>query len=334
MSNITIYEIAEEAGCSASTVSRVLNGYPYVKKETRAKVQKIIENKNYVPNETARNLVNQSTRLIGILLSDIRTTQHTDGIYYIEKELNKQGYSCIICNTESSRDSMTAYIQMLSQRNVEAIILMGSTYQNDDVAKAVELYAPNIPVILCKGVLDGSNIYSIICDEDTGVYNCVKFLHDRGCRNIAYVYDNRTPSNIKKYEGFEKGMKEFGYRTKNNVVNAHGEIDSMYEIIKTFIQKNPKIDGIIFSEDFIAVVSLRLFSDLGIKVPEQIQVIGINNSRFAEIGIPPVTSLDNKLYDTSITAVRTVLALLNGETAAKKVSLFSEIIERKSTRKI
>ena len=334
MSNITIYEIAEEAGCSASTVSRVINGYPYVKKATRAKIQKIIENKNYIPNETARNLVTQSTHMIGILLSDIRTTQHTDGIYYIEKELNKQGYSCIICNTGSSYDSMTAYIQMLSQRNVEAIILMGSTYQNEAIEKAVALYTPNIPVVLCKGVLTGNNIYSIICDEDTGVFNCVKFLHDRNCKNIAYVYDNRTPSNIKKYEGFQKGMKEFGYKTKNNVVNAHGEIDSMYEIIKTFIQKNPKIDGIIFSEDFLAVVGLRLFSDLGIKVPDQIQVVGINNSRFAEIGVPPITSLDNKLYDISLTAVRTVLSLLKGETATKKVLVFSDIVERKSTKSI
>lgn len=106
----------------------------------------------------------------------------------------------------------------------------------------------------------------------------------------------------------------------------------MYDIIKTFIKKNPKIDGIVFSEDFIAVVALRLFSDLGIKVPDQIQVVGINNSRYAEIGVPPVTSLDNKLYDISITAVRTVLSLLNGETATKKVLVFSDIVERKSTK--
>lgn len=332
MSNVTIYEIAKEAGCSASTVSRVLNGYPFVKKETRAKIQKIIESRNYVPNETARNLVTQSTHLIGILLSDIRTTQHTDGIYYIEKELSKHGYSCIICNTGSSYDSMTAYIQMLGQRNVEAIILMGSTYQNEAIEKAVSLYTPGIPVVLCKGVLDKSNIYSIICDEDTGVYNCVRLLHDRGCRNIAFVYDNRTPSNIKKLEGFQKGVGDYSYNADSSVVNVHGEIESMYDIIKAFIEKNPETDGIIFSEDFIAVVALRLFSDLSIKVPDQIQVIGINNSRYAEIGVPPLTSLDNKLYDISITAVRTVLSLLSGETATKKVLIFSDIVERKSTK--
>ena len=99
MSNATIYEIAKEAGCSASTVSRVINDYPYVKKATRTKVLKIIESKNFIPNETARNLVTQSTKIIGVLIADIRTAQHTDGIYYIEQELSKHGYSCLICNT-------------------------------------------------------------------------------------------------------------------------------------------------------------------------------------------------------------------------------------------
>ena len=330
MSNVTIYEIAEEAGCSASTVSRVLNGYQFVKKETREKIQKIIESRNYIPNETARNLVTQSTHLIGILLSDIRTTQHTDGIYYIEKELSRYGYSCIICNTGSSMESMTQYIQMLSQRNVEAIILMGSTYQNEAVEKAVALYTPDIPVVLCNGALEGENIYSVLCDEESGVLNCVRLLQDKGCRNIAFIFDNETPSNIRKRNGYERGVRESGHRS--TVINAHGEVDDMYKAIRTFIESTPETDGIIFSEDFIAVVSLQVFADLDIRVPDQIQVIGINNSRFARIGTPSITSLDNKLYDISMTAVRTILSLLRGETAAKKVIIVSDIAERKSTK--
>ncbi len=331
MSNVTIYEIAKEAGCSASTVSRVLNGYQFVKKETREKIQKIIESKNYIPNETARNLVTQSTHLIGILLSDIRTTQHTDGIYYIEKELSRYGYSCIICNTGSSTESMTQYIQMLSQRNVEAIILMGSTFQNEAVEKAVALYTPSIPVVLCNGMLDGDNIYSVLCDEESGVFNCVRLLHDSGSRNIAFIFDNETPSNIRKRDGFERGVNDYGYR-KGSIVNVHGEVDDMYRAIRTFIEKNPETDGIIFSEDFIAVVSLQVFADLGIRIPEKMQIIGINNSRFARIGTPSLTSLDNKLYDISMTAVRTILSLLKGESAAKKVLIVSDIVKRKSTK--
>lgn len=332
MANTTIYEIAEEAGCSPSTVSRVINGYPHVKKATRAKVLKIIEEKKFVPNETARNLVTQSSHMIGILVSDIRTTQHTDGIYYIEKELSKRGYSSIICNTGASKDSMVSYIQMLSQRNVEAVIIMGSIYQNDAVEKAVALYIPDIPVVLCKGVLNGDNIYSIVSDEDTGVYNAVMLLDKTGVKNPAFIYDYETPSNLKKKEGFLKAVDALGVR--GEILNIPGETEEMYKAIKDYIVSNPKIDGIIFSEDFIAVVALQVFFDMKIKVPEEMEIIGINNSRFALVGIPPITSLDNKLYDTSITAVRTVLSLLEGESASHKVLLFSEIVKRRTTREV
>ncbi len=332
MANTTIYEIAEEAGCSPSTVSRVINGYPHVRKTTRSKVLKIIEEKKFVPNETARNLVTQSSRMIGILVSDIRTTQHTDGIYYIEKELSKRGYSSIICNTGANEDSMVSYIQMLSQRNVDAVIIMGSIYQNDAVEKAIALYIPDIPVVLCKGVLNGNNIYSIVSDEDTGVYNSVMLLYKTGVKNPAFIYDYETPSNLKKKQGFIKALKELGFEERT--MNIPGETEEMYKAIKDYIVSNPEIDGIIFSEDFIAVVALQVFFDMKIKVPDKMEIIGVNNSRFALVGIPTITSLDNKLYDTSITAVRTVLSLLEGESASHKVLLFSEIIKRRTTRSI
>ena len=133
MQEVTIYDIAKLAGVSASTVSRVINEYPHVKKSTRARVLKLLDEYHYVPNETARGLVNQSTRMIGILISDIRTTHHTDGVYYIEQELSKQGYSCLIYNTGSSKKDQTRYIQLLSQRKVEAAVLMGSIYQTEVV---------------------------------------------------------------------------------------------------------------------------------------------------------------------------------------------------------
>ena len=88
MLNTTIYEIAEKAGVSTSTVSRVINNYPYIKKETREKVQKILKEFKYIPNDTARSLVNKSSRMIGVLISDIRTTHYTEGVYYIQQEFS------------------------------------------------------------------------------------------------------------------------------------------------------------------------------------------------------------------------------------------------------
>lgn len=333
VSNITIYEIAKEAGCSPATVSRVINGYPYIKKDTRERVEKIIEERNFIPSETARSLVNQSTRMIGILISDLRMTHHTDGVYYIEKELSKKGFSCIICNTGESEEGVTSYIEILSKRNVDAVILMGSVYQNEIVGKAVSQYLGNIPVVFCNGTLEGENIYSIISDENEGVYNCVKLLKDAGCTNPAFIYDRKTASNIRKMEGFIRGAEGYGYKTEGHIVETSEDVVGIYEKVRAFIEENEDVDGIIFSEDFLASASMRALSEKGKRSPENISLIGINNSRYALISVPPLTSLDNNLYDMSMSAVKTILSLLKGEKCEKSVILHSRIVERDTTRK-
>ncbi len=331
MANITIYEIAREAGCSPSTVSRVINGYQYVSKETREKILRIARKNNYVPNETARSLVKQSSHLIGILLSDIRTTQHTDGIYYIEKELEKKGYASIICSTGTAGEAVTGYIETLRERNVEALILMGSTYSTDAVEKAVSRFTPDIPVVICNGILNGKNTYSIITDEDKGIRDAVTLLLNGGSKHIAFIYDNATPSNMRKLSGYRSALSEYGGEERIRAVS--GDTAAMKENIRRFLLSSPDTDGIICSEDAIASVVLLVLSEMKIEVPGNTAVIGMNNSRFAEISIPPMTSIDNRLYEISITAARTVLMLLSGEDAPKKVLLFSSVTERDTTRK-
>lgn len=324
MADTTIYEIAEEAGCSAATVSRVINAYPYVKKDTREKVLKIIREKGFVPNETARSLVSRSSHLIGILLSDVRTTQHTDGIYYIEKELSKEGYLSIICNTGSNPSSISEYIKILTKRNVEAIILMGSIYQSEEVRRSL----PDIPVVLCNGSLEGGNIYSIITDESEGVKKAVDFLFETGALHPAFVYDRETPSNLNKKDGYLRSLSSHGVESR--ILKVSSDIIEMKKELKSFLLENTAVDSIVFSEDFLALLSLPLLSSLGLNVPRDIEIIGINNSRYSLLG--DITTIDNRLYETSLTAVRTVLSLLKGEEANRKIQLFTELVKRGSTR--
>lgn len=144
----TIYDIARLAAVSPSTVSRVINNHPYVKEETRARVLQLLKEYNYVPNETARGLVTQSSRLVGILISDIRTTHHADGVYYIERELTRQGYCCLILNTGQTEADQVKYVQILSQRKVDAAVMMGSIYQTEAVGRAIAAYLPDTPVVI------------------------------------------------------------------------------------------------------------------------------------------------------------------------------------------
>ena len=134
---MTIYDIAEIAGVSASTVSRVINNKPGVGLETRQKIMKLMENYNYSPNAIARGLVSRSSKTIGILVADIRNIHHIDGAYYIERELIAQGYCCIILNTGNEDADKVNAIEILHRRRVEGVVMMGSIFQCREVEEAV-----------------------------------------------------------------------------------------------------------------------------------------------------------------------------------------------------
>ncbi|MFC2822436.1 MAG: LacI family DNA-binding transcriptional regulator [Spirochaetales bacterium] len=328
----TIYDIAEKAGVSASTVSRVINNYPYVQKETRAKVLKIIADNNYIQNDSARSLVTQNTKMAGILIADIRTTHHTEGVYYIEQEFSKNGYSCLIYNTGTDPVHQAKYIQLLSQRKVEAVVLMGSVFQNVTVQNAIMVCLPNTPVAICNGYLDGPNIYGVTSDDHGGVMKSVGMLASRGRRNFAFITNKITPSNALKLSGFRDGVKLYvsdGFSTTAEVES--GDYRDVEEATRKLMKAHPQTDAIIFSEDYIAIAGLHALYEMGIRVPEQVAVVGMNNSRYAEISNPSLTSIDNMLYDTSLIAVRNLIEVLNGGRVNHKISIGSEVVERQST---
>ena len=328
----TIYDIAEKAGVSASTVSRVINNYPYVNKETRAKVLKVIAESNYIQNDSARSLATQNTKMAGILIADVRTTHHTEGVYYVEKEFSKNGYSCLIYNTGTDPEQQAKYIQILSQKKVEAVVLMGSVFQNVTVQNAIMVYMPNTPVAICNGYLDGPNIYGVTADERGGFMNAVRMLAAKGHKNLVFITNKLTPSNQEKLEGFKAGVKLYLDNGRPDFVEVEsGSIGDIEQATCNVLKTRPKTDAILYSEDFIALAGLHALYELGVKVPEQVAVLGMNNSRYAGISNPTLTSIDNMLYDTSLIAVRNLLDVLNGERVNHRMSIGSELVERSST---
>ena len=315
MAERTIYDIAKMAGVSASTVSRVINNKDGVRKETRERISQLLEQYNYIPNETARGLVNQSSRIIGILIADIRTTHHTDAVYFIERAFAKQAH----------------YIQLLSQRKVDAAIFIGSIYQNDAIRQAVQTYLASTPIVLFNGYLDAPNLYGIIADEEGGVRSCVKLLAEKGRRHLGFIVNQDTPSNLLKQSGFRLGMAMYCSDQPLCMEKLRGGEENSVAATRRLLKTNPDIDGIIYSEDLLALAGLQAMLEDGIRVPQQIAVVGINNSLYAQTSYPPMTSLDNMLYDLSMLAVHSLLQLLRGERVNQKMILGTQIVERKTT---
>ncbi len=328
---MTIYDIAEEAGVSASTVSRVINNKPGIRLETRKKIQHLLDKYNYSPSETARGLVNQASKIIGVLVADIRDKHHTDGAYVIERELTKLGYCCIIFNTSTDEISKAEYIKILSRRRVEGAILIGSSFQTEAVESAIKKYLSTQPVVIANGFLDLPNVYGILADEQNGVASCVNLLFRKGHTCPAFVIDSYTPSNALKQLGFEQTIKSLGYEGKSLIYKTENTLEGAYDITKKIMEEHPEVDGIIYTVDLIAVSGVRALTDMGISIPKQVSLIGIDNSIYAEICNPKLTSLDNKQLDVSLSAVRNLISVLKNQQTTKKMMIFSSIVERETT---
>lgn len=327
--SMTIYDIAKEAGVSASSVSRVINKKPGVNPKTRERIEALLKKYNFTLNETARGLVTQSTRLIGILITDIRTMHYTDGAYFIQHELAGLGYCCILINTGDDPETQTDNIRMLEQRRVEAAVLIGSSFQTPTVERAIQQYLPEIPILMLNGYLELPNVYGILTDEKNGIKECVRLLAGKGRRKIAYVWDSESPSGKLKLAGYRAGVQEAGIAAWE--YEAGGMLQDGYRTTQSVLAEHPDVDGIIYSIDLIAAGGIRALRDAGREVPLQVAVTGVDNSLYGELCYPKLTSLDNKLADMSIAGVRTLLDCLEGRRAVKKMMLFPSINEREST---
>lgn len=330
---MTIYDIAQEAGVSASTVSRVINKKKGVNKQTRQYIEELLKKYNFEPDASARGLVNQSSKIIGVMMSDIRTLHHAEGAYFIEQQLRQYGYNCIMINSGFSAASREEGIRTLAARRAEAVVLIGSTFQSDEIKNMISEYLTDFPVIIENGYIDLPNVYGVLADEKNGISQCVRLLRDKGKKNLVFINRQDTPSNRQKIEGFCEGEKCLNPDSDPHVIWIEGEDEweASYEATQKLMKEHPETDGIIYTTDFVANAGVRALLDLGISIPEQVSVIGVDNSVYARISYPKLTSLDNKLQILSKTCSEILVKVLNGDQVPNKMMIFSNIVERETT---
>lgn len=331
---MTIYDIAQEAGVSASTVSRVINKKKGVNKNNRILVETLLKKYNFEPNASARGLVQQSTKIIGIVMSDIRTAHHAEGAYFMEQELKNYGYNCIIINSGFSDATREESIRTLFSRRVEAIVLVGSTFQSETMKKAILEYLGDLPVIIENGYIDLPNVYGVLADEEHGIADCVRLLHTKGKRHMAFINRGDTPSNNLKILGFQNALKGFSDCEDPPILRLNTDEDEWaesYAATRRLMEEHPATDSIIYATDFLAIAGIQALKDAGYAIPGQVAVVGVDNSVYARISSPRLTSLDNKLEQLSITCSDILVKVLRGEKVPNKMMIFSNIAERETT---
>ncbi|MDA3732727.1 LacI family DNA-binding transcriptional regulator [Niameybacter massiliensis] len=310
---MNIYDVSKRAGVSIATVSRVINNSEGVSEKTRKKVLDAIEELEYIPNALARGLGINSMKTIGIMCANASDIYLANAIYHLESSLRKFGYDCILCCTGYESDIREKYMTLLLSKQVDAVILVGSNYVEEDVAKQEYIHnaAKKVPIVLVNGQLEGENIYCSLADDYQAVFQLCTQLIQKGKKNLMFLYDSNSFSGKQKRQGYEDALKN--YNLKPNQLFIPFDEDNIQKIKDFIVQEVREYpEAMICCEDAIAVASLKFATKVGLDVPNQLHIVGYNNSLIAKCCEPELTSIDNKVQEVCDSAIKMLMNVLEG----------------------
>jgi LacI family transcriptional regulator len=327
---VNIYDMAKEAGVSISTVSRVLNNHPNVKKSTKEQVMAVLKKHDYVPSAVAKSLVNKSTNVIAVMAVDVRHLHYANIAFTIEQKLSASGYNTILCNTGYDRKKMFEYIRVLAEKQVDGVIMVGSVLSSEETAESIEKYLKDTPIVMHNTTLSGPNIYNFSTEESYGIDLSMDFLvNGKGVREIAYIQDYDTLVGNQKRHEYRKKLKEFGIDyNKNLLVKTDSGLNGGITAIKELYRRNADYAAIIGCDDITCLGAIQELERLGKRIPGDVKVIGFNNTVFSQISNPPMTVIDNKEEMTGIMLARAITDILLGRDLPSHTLLYPELIKR------
>ncbi len=327
----SIKDVAKEANVSIATVSRVLNDIDVVNQETKQRVLDAIEKLDYRPNILARSLKTQKSSTIGIIIPDISNSLFPEIVRGAEDLASIYNYNIMLCNTDLDKSREKESFNILREKMVDGIIYMGDRLDKE-IKEAIK--SVGTPVVSI-GAMDEGDVPSIGIDSYTAAYDAVNYLFSKNNKNIAYIgYNKENATEYKKiYHGYKDAMEEENCFNEKLVYLGSLKYEDGFEGINHIIKDN-KIDAVLCGSDQSALGVINALREKGIKVPEDINVIGFDNIALSAIFYPKLTTVSRPLYDMGSVGMRLLIKLVNKIPIEESYyRLPYDIVERDSCKK-
>ncbi len=327
---ITIKDVAEKAGVSVATVSRILNHSGRFSKETEKRVRRIIYELGYVPQRFGGGLYSKPFPTVGIIVPDIKNPYYASLVLRIQTGLFKLGYTCIICNTDESEDIERRQISSVRAYNVSGIVLISGRRYYAELRKFPTVYLDRPPIE--PETLE----VTIESDNEQGGYLATKELIRSGCRHIAIIEDMllEDENQNRRYRGYLRALQDGGMKLESDLhmITATADMQEAYYAVQKALRHRLKFDGIVATTDELAVGAYRAILDSGYRIPEDIRLTGNDDSIYAEICGTGITSIHQDIEQMADLTNRLLVKMIEGGKAEKKsyvVPVF--LVRRKSS---
>jgi LacI family transcriptional regulator len=334
---ITIYDIANKLGISSTTVSRGLQDNPTINKNTRKKIQDAAKELGYRHNSFASSLRKQKTNTIGLIVHELNSNFITSVLAGIEKVTTEMGYDIIIAHSSESYEKEVSNATNLFHKRVDGVIAsLAFDTKNLDHYKQFE--EKGIPVIFFDRVEESENNTNVIINNYKNGYDATRHLIEQGCKKIVLVTATLSRNvYAQRHKGYADALKDNHIPYNKHLVLIKDLSEQCgVEAAKEIMKMKPMPDGAFITNDFSAAVCMQTLKDNGVRIPEDIAIVGFNNDAIGKIVEPQLSTIDYPGMDMGEIAARNLINHLKGLSNIKKtksIVVHSQLIIRKSSLK-
>jgi LacI family transcriptional regulator len=324
----TIFDVASHAGVSTATVSRVIAGVGYVAPKTREKVNKSISALQYQPSLIAQSLRRQSSSMIGLILTDIQNPFYPEMVRGIEDEVQRRGYSLILCNSADDPEREISYLDFLASHRAAGIIVCA-----DGVLKRhrEKLMSQRAKIILVNVQKEDTDLPTVSSQDFEGGETASMHLVKCGYPKIIYIGNSLE-------QGFGSlrldGVKKGAGKTKLEIIYSDDTLEAGARVAQEIAKKFKPPFGIVAHNDLTAIGAMHALIELNLKIPEQVGIVGYDDIALSGYVTPGLTTINQNQYDLGTEAMSMLDDLIKGSKVKKKRVIPSELVLRKSTMKI
>lgn len=331
---ITLSDIAQEAGVNVSTVSRALNARTGVRKELRDKVLDVARRLRYRPNLMARGLVTGRSHTLGLLISDIRNPFFSELARGAEDAAKAAGYDVVLCNSDLDPVKQMEYFWSLVNKHVDGIIMNSIGLLKRD--EADQLVSTGTPVVLLNRTGGLRNFSSVLSDNARGGFLVGRHLTALGHRKIAVLTGPRRHGNMAdRLNGFLKALRNVPGAAQPEVLRGAFTAQGGYEMARRLLACGYDVTAIFAASDAIAFGVIRAVYEAGLRIPDDLSLIGFDDVEMAAIVQPPLTTIYQPKYEIGGAAVEILLKeAANRETSPEHRIFDVKLVERQSCRRV
>lgn len=333
----TMKDIARDLGVSVVTVSKVLRNHSDISDATRKRVAQRIKELNYQPNPAARALITGRTNLVGLIVPDLVHPFFAQVAKGISARLRPHDYSLIISSSEDDINLEKQEIDQMLGRRVDVLILASSQSTLDNLRR---IEAQGIPFVLLDRRIEGLKANFVGIDDVAAGMLATNHLMEIGCKTVAHIGGSDVSTAWDRQTGYVRALADRGMGLPPSycVTGGHGDDSgdaAGYAAMKTLLDLNPKPDGVFCCNDPVAMGAMRAILEAGLRIPQDIAIVGCGNANYADLLRVPLTSIDQESIGLGTAAAKMALTIIKrkGKVTPKSVLLPVKLVVRTSTQR-